>query len=51
MDDDKNELSLQHPDGPSITLSSDGIKLSTDAATVTLNAQGIRLQGNTAVGE
>jgi hypothetical protein len=51
MDDDKNELSLQHPDGPSITLSSDGIKLSTDAATVTLNTQGISLQGNTAVGE
>lgn len=51
MDDDQKQLSLQHPDGPSITLSSDGITLSTDSATVTLNAQGIGLTGSTQVSE
>ena len=39
LDDDQNQISLQHPDGPSITLSSDGITLSTDSATVTLDAR------------
>lgn len=51
MDDDRNQLSLQHPDGPSITLTSDGITLSTNAATITLGAQGISLQGITQVSE
>lgn len=51
LDDDQNQLSLQHPDGPSITLSSDGITLSTDSATITLNAQGISLQGTTQVSQ
>jgi hypothetical protein len=51
LDDGQNQLSLQHPDGPSITLNSDGITLSTDSATITLNAQGISLQGNTQVSE
>jgi hypothetical protein len=45
LDDDQNQISLQHPDGPSITLSSDGITLSTDSATVTLGADGISLKG------
>lgn len=51
MDDDKHELSLVHPDGPSIKLSSDGITLSTDSATVTLDATGISLKGNTSVSQ
>ncbi len=51
LDDDQNEISLQHPDGPKITLSSDGITLSTDGASVTLNASGISLQGSTQVNE
>ena len=51
MDDDKNEISLQHPDGPSITLSSSGIKLSTDSATVTLDDAGITIKGDTQVSE
>jgi hypothetical protein len=49
MDDDQKQLSLQHPDGPSITLSSDGITLSTASASITLDAQGIALKGNTQV--
>ncbi len=49
LDDDRKELSLQHPDGPKITLSSDGITLSTDSATITLDAQGISIQGLTQV--
>ncbi len=51
MDDDKNELSLIHPDGPSIKLSSDGITLSTDSATITLDDDGISLEGDTDVSE
>ncbi len=51
LDDDQNQLSLQHPDGPSITLTSDGITLSTASATITLNAQGISLQGTTQVSQ
>jgi Type VI secretion system/phage-baseplate injector OB domain len=51
MDDDKNELSLIHPDGPSIKLSSDGITLSTDSATVTLDTTGISLKGSTDVSQ
>jgi hypothetical protein len=51
MDDDKNELTLQHPDGPSITLSSEGITLSTDSATITLDEDGISLEGDTDVSE
>jgi Type VI secretion system/phage-baseplate injector OB domain len=51
MDDDRQQISLQHPDGPSITLSSEGITLSTNAATITLDAQGISLQGITQVSE
>jgi hypothetical protein len=51
MDDDKNEISLQHPDGPSITLSSSGITLSTDGATITLGDDGITIAGNTQVSE
>jgi hypothetical protein len=51
MDDDANELSLVHPDGPSIKLSSDGITLSTDSATVTLDTTGISLKGNTDVSQ
>ena len=49
LDDDQNEISLQHPDGPKITLNSDGITLSIDGASVTLNASGISLQGTTQV--
>jgi hypothetical protein len=51
MDDDANELSLVHPDGPSIKLSSDGITLSTDSATVTLDTTGISFKGNTDVSQ
>jgi hypothetical protein len=49
LDDDKKELSLQHPDGPSITLSSSGITLSTDSATITLDEDGITIDGDTQV--
>ncbi|SPF40916.1 conserved hypothetical protein [Syntrophobacter sp. SbD1] len=49
LDDDQNQISLQHPAGPSITISSDGITLSTDSATITLNSQGISLKGTTGV--
>jgi len=51
MDDNQNQLTLQHPDGPSITLSSDGITLSTDSATITLGEDGISLNGDTDVSE
>jgi Type VI secretion system/phage-baseplate injector OB domain len=51
LDDDQKQISLQHPDGPSVTLSSDGITLSTDSATITLNSRGISLQGITQVSE
>jgi hypothetical protein len=51
MDDDQGELSLIHPDGPTIKLSSDGITLSTSAATVTLTSQGISLKGTTQVSQ
>jgi hypothetical protein len=51
LDDDNNELSLQHPDGPSITLSSDGITLSTSSATITLDEDGITIEGSTQVSE
>jgi hypothetical protein len=51
MDDDKKEISLQHPDGPSITLSSSGITLSTDSATITLDDRGITIKGDTQVSE
>lgn len=49
MDDANNKLSLQHPDGASITLDSDGITLAIDSTAIKLNASGITVQGNTQV--
>lgn len=49
LDDDQKQLSLQHPGGASITLTSDGITLSAGSSSITLNAQGITLTGNTQV--
>ena len=51
LDDDQNQIELQHPDGPSITLTSDGITLSTDSAMITLGADGISLKGTTQVSQ
>lgn len=49
MDDDQKQIQLLHPNGPSITLNSDGITLSVSSASITIDAQGISLKGNTQV--
>lgn len=51
LDDDQNEIALKHPDGPSITITSDSITLSLTGATITLGSDGISLKGPTEVSQ
>jgi hypothetical protein len=45
LDDDANELRLEHPGGAKISLSDDGLELSFNSTTITLDDTGVTVNG------
>jgi hypothetical protein len=50
LDDGKKQISLQHPQGPSIILTGSDITLSVGSTSLKLNSNGIQVSGNVKVG-